>query len=92
MKNSAAIPKRATEGSAGYDLASAEETVVPVKGKTIMKTGISIATPEGCYERIAPRSVLPVKKYIDVGAGVIDSDYRGEVGVVLFNHSDEDLR
>ena len=91
LKNSAAIPKRATEGAAGYDLASAEETVVPAKGKTVVKTGISIATPEGCYGRIAPRSGLAVKKYIDVGAGVIDSDYRGEVGVVLFNHSDEDF-
>ena len=91
LKNSAAIPKRATEGAAGYDLASAEETVVPEKGKTVVKTGISIATPEGCYGRIAPRSGLAVKKYIDVGAGVIDSDYRGEVGVVLFNHSDEDF-
>ena len=80
-----------TEGAAGYDLASVEETVVPAKGKTIVKTGISIATPEGCYGRIAPRSGLAVKKYINVSAGVIDSDYRGEVGVVLFNHSDEDF-
>ena len=56
-----------------------------------MKRGISIATSEGCYARITPRSALAVKKYIDVGAGVIDSDYRGEVGVVLFNHSDEDF-
>ena len=91
LKNSAAIPKRATEGAVGYNLASAEETVVPTKGKALVKTGITIATLEGCYGRIAPRSGLVVKKYIDVGAGVIDSDYRGEVGVVLFNHSDEDF-
>ena len=89
LRNSAAIPKRATENAAGYDLASAEETVVLAKGKAMVKTGISIATPEGCYGRIAPRSVLAVKKFIDVGAGVIDADYRGEVGVVLFNHSDD---
>ena len=92
LKNSAAIPKRVTKGAAGYDLASAEETVVPVKGKAIVKTGISIATLQGCYGRIAPRSGLAVKKYINVGAGVIDSDYRGEVGVVVFNHSDKDLQ
>ena len=92
LKNSAAIPKRATEDAAGYDLASAEETVVPAKGKTVVKTGISIAIPEGCYGRIAPRSGLAVKNFIDVGAGVIDADYRGEVGVVLFNHSDEDFK
>ena len=67
LKNSAAVPKRATEGAAGYDITSAEETVVSVKGKAVVKTGISIATPEGCYGRIAPRSGLAVKKYIDVG-------------------------
>ena len=91
LKNSAAIPKRATEGAAGYDLASAEETVVPAKRKTVVKMGISIATPEGCYGQIVPRSGLAVKKYIYVGAAVINSDYRKEVGVVLFNHSDEDF-
>jgi dUTP pyrophosphatase len=45
----------------------------------------------GCYGRIAPRSSLAWKNHIDVGAGVVDADYRGNVGVVLFNHSDTDL-
>ena len=57
----------------------------------MVKTGISGAIPEGCYGRIAPRSGLAVKRFIDVGAGVIDADYRGEIGVVLFNHPDEDF-
>ena len=56
-----------------------------------MMTGISIAVPDGCYGRLAPRSGIPVKKYIDVGAVEIDADYRGEIGVVLFNHSEEDF-
>lgn len=43
------------------------------------------------FSRIAPRSGLAVKHFIDVGAGVIDSDYRGAVGVVLFNHGDKDF-
>ena len=60
-------------------------------GKGIVKTGISLACPPGTYGRIAPRSGLAVKKFIDVGAGVIDADYRGEVGVVLFNFGDEDF-
>lgn len=58
-------------------------------GKGIVKTGISIACPPGTYGRVAPRSGLAVKKFIDVGAGVIDADYRGEIGVVLFNFSQE---
>lgn len=47
---------------------------------------------QGYYGRIAPRSGLAVKHHIDVGAGVIDADYRGNVGVVLFNHSDADFK
>ena len=91
LRNNATIPKRGSEEAAGYDIASAEDTVVPAKGKNVVKTGISMAIPDGCYGRIAPRSGLTVKRFIDVGAGVIDADYRGEVGVVLFNHSDEDF-
>ena len=53
-----------------------------------MKTDIAIAVPSGTYGRVAPRSGLAVKHFVDTGAGVIDEDYRGPVGVVLFNHSD----
>ena len=57
-----------------------------------MKTGLSISFPVGLYARIAPRSGLALKKFIDVGAGVVDSDYRGDVGVVLFNHGDQEFQ
>ena len=50
-----------------------------------------MALPPDCYGRIAPRSRLAQKKFIDVGAGVVDSDYRGELGVILFNFSEEDF-
>ena len=75
----------------GFDLSSAYDCVIPARGKGIVKTGLAIAIPENTYARIAPRSGLAVKKFIDVGAGVVDYDYRGEVGVVLFNHGEEDF-
>ena len=56
--------------------------------RVVLKTGISIAIPKGYYGRVAPRSGLAAKHGIDVLAGVIDSGFRGEVGVVLINLSD----
>lgn len=70
----------------GFDLSSAYDVVVPAHGKAIVKTDLSIAIPPETYARIAPRSGLAVKNFIDTGAGVVDYDYRGNVGVVLFNH------
>ena len=84
--NNAALPRRGTDGLVGYDLSAAQECVVPAKGKGIVKTRLAISFPPSMYARIAPRFVLVVKQSIDVGASVIDQDYRGEVGVVLFNH------
>eukprot|EP00586_Coscinodiscus_wailesii_P021084 CAMPEP_0172496128 /NCGR_PEP_ID=MMETSP1066-20121228/81867_1 /TAXON_ID=671091 /ORGANISM="Coscinodiscus wailesii, Strain CCMP2513" /LENGTH=269 /DNA_ID=CAMNT_0013268251 /DNA_START=215 /DNA_END=1024 /DNA_ORIENTATION=- len=91
LSPTASLPTRGSPLSAGFDLASAEKKTVPAKGKAIVKTDLSIACPPGTYARIAPRSGLAVKKFIDTGAGVVDADYRGNVGVVLFNFSDEDF-
>eukprot|EP00742_Colponemidia_sp_Colp-10_P009355 GILJ01010193.1.p1 GENE.GILJ01010193.1~~GILJ01010193.1.p1 ORF type:complete len:168 (-),score=28.93 GILJ01010193.1:131-634(-) len=91
LSEHATIPARASAGAAGYDLSSAHECVVPAKGKQIVKTDLAISVPAGCYGRVAPRSGLAWKNFIDVGAGVIDEDYRGNVGVILFNHSDQDF-
>jgi len=70
---------------------SAYDYTVPSKGKVLAKTDIQIALPHGCYGRIAPRSGLAHKHFIDVGAGVIDEDYRGNVGVILFNFGEKDF-
>lgn len=70
---------------------SAYDTVVPARGKALVKTDIQIEVPFGTYGRVAPRSGLAHKNFIDVGAGVIDQDYRGNVGVILFNHSEVDF-
>ena len=80
-------PCRASTDAAGADFFACEGTLVPQGGKAVVQTGIAIAIPYGTYARIAPRSGLAAKMHIGVGTGVVDYDYRGEVGVVLFNHS-----
>ncbi|XP_041982690.1 deoxyuridine 5'-triphosphate nucleotidohydrolase [Aricia agestis] len=91
LTTNAFAPSKGSEKAAGFDLKSAYDYVVPARGKELIKTDIQIELPSGCYGRVAPRSGLAVKNFIDVGAGVIDEDYRGNVGVVLFNHSDNDF-
>ena len=92
LHNNARIPVRATSEAAGYDLAAAQSVVCPAHGKVLVKTGLSITMPPSCYGRIAPRSRLALKKFIDVGAGVIDADYRGHLVGVLFNFGDSDFQ
>ncbi|KAI3659793.1 hypothetical protein MP638_002750 [Amoeboaphelidium occidentale] len=92
LSEDAQLPKRGSSKAAGYDLFSAKEMIIPAQGKAIVPTDISIAVPEGTYGRVAPRSGLAVKHFLDVGAGVIDEDYRGPVGVVLFNFSQTDYK
>ena len=62
--------------------------MVEARGKAIIPTDLKVAVPHGTYGRVAPRSGLAAKNFIDVGAGVVDEDYRGPLGVVLFNHAD----
>jgi dUTP pyrophosphatase len=81
----AKIPSRANATDAGADLYSVEKVLIPSLSRALVKTGVSIEIPENYYGRIAPRSGLAFKNGIDVLAGVIDSSYRGELGVILFN-------
>ena len=87
----AKVPTKGSALAAGYDLYSSEEAVIPAHGQGLVSTDISIIVPVGTYGRVAPRSGLAVKHGISTGAGVIDADYRGEVKVVLFNHSEKDF-
>ena len=89
LGENATMPTKGSTDAAGYDLYAAEYCCVEPRGKALIKTNIKVIIPEGCYGRIAPRSGLAWKNHIDVGAGVIDRDYRGWVGVVLFNHSED---
>jgi dUTP pyrophosphatase len=78
LTENATIPTKGSPLAAGYDLYSASNLIVPAKGKALVPTNLSVAIPIGNYGRIAPRSGLAWKNFIDVGAGVIDADYRGE--------------
>lgn len=82
-------PSRAYEKAAGCDLRSIHYCYIPARGRGVIDTGLIIELPKGCYGRIAPKSGLALFKGIDVGAGVIDEDYRGVIKVILFNHSDQ---
>ena len=81
----AIIPKKNSEGDAAYDLYSVERAIIGPMNRACISTGLSIEIPQGFYGRVAPRSGLAVKQGIDVLAGVIDSSYRGDLGVVLIN-------
>ena len=87
----ALLPTRGSIGAVGYDLYSNCDGVIPTSERMLVSTGISVVLPNGVYGRVAPRSGLAVKHGIQVGAGVIDPDYTGEVKVVLFNHGDKDF-
>ena len=73
-------------GLVGYDISVVYRRVIPATGKGFIQAGLAVSLPSGVHARIAPRSGLVVKKFIYLGAGVIYSDYQGEIGVVLFNH------
>lgn len=85
------LPKQATEGAAGFDLQSNEYVILYPGQRLAIPTGFAWAIPLGQAGMIRPRSGLAVRNGIDVLAGVIDADYRGEVAVVLINHGTRPL-
>jgi dUTP pyrophosphatase len=88
------LPSRQTQGSAGFDLCAAADTVVPAHGFGSVGTGLAVELPDRTEAQVRPRSGLAAKHGIGVlnSPGTIDSDYRGEIRVVLFNTSDRDFR
>ncbi len=85
LQDDAIIPVRATDNSAGFDLFAAEAvTVYHNNGNHLVKTGIAVRMPPNTYGRIAMRSGLAVREHLAVSAGVIDRDYDGGLGVVVF--------
>jgi len=88
----ARVPMKESAKAAGHDLYAIEGTDVAARGQPIVRTGIAIGLPHDTYGQIAPRSSLGVKHRLTTNAGVIDSDYRGEVKVVLANLGDQSYR
>jgi dUTP pyrophosphatase len=97
LTEKAQVPVYGSQFAAGMDLFSAVDLTVPPQTRKLVSTGISVSWetqegqwdehPEKYYLRIAPRSGLSVKSNIDIGAGVVDSDYRGEIFVCFINNS-----
>ena len=88
LTENARAPSRESSKAAGLDLYSSLNTTVQAKGKRLIPTDLQIKLPEGCNGRMAPRSGLALAHHIDIGGGVIDQDYYGNIGVIVYNHSD----
>lgn len=84
----ATLPARGSEFSAGLDICSIGDLVIEPHQRATARTGLAVAIPHGFYGRVAPRSGLAAKHGLDVLAGVIDSDYRGELCCLLYNTGD----
>ena len=95
LNSKAELPKYKTEGSSGMDLMALIENPIKIKpqNSALIPTGLSIAIPENTEVQIRPRSGLAAKSSISVlnTPGTIDSDYRGEIKIILFNHGKEEF-
>src|SRR5919107_1597715 len=85
----ARLPTRGSASAAGLDLYAVERLTLEPGARAAVRTGVAVAIPQGFYGRVAPRSGLAVRHGVDVLAGVIDSDYRGEILCALVNHGRE---
>jgi dUTP pyrophosphatase len=87
----ATLPTRGSAHAAGLDLYSIDNLTIEPGQRVLARTGLASAIPEGYYGRVAPRSGLATKNGLDVMAGVIDADYRGEIRCLLYNAGDEPI-
>ena len=88
------LPARQTEGSAGYDVCSAEDVTLAPMERRLVKTGLALAIPRGFEAQVRPRSGLAVKHGLTLPntPATIDSDYRGELMVAVINLGTEPVR
>jgi dUTP pyrophosphatase len=89
LRPEATLPKYATDGSAGLDLYAAEDVTLYPGDRTVVKTGIAFCIPDGWEGTVRPRSGNSRRGH-DVKLGTVDSDYRGDVGVLCSNDAHTD--
>jgi dUTP pyrophosphatase len=89
LSGTAQLPKYGRDGDAGLDLYANQNAVLDPNSRQLIKTGIVMAIPKGCVGLIWDRGGMAAKNGITTMAGVVDSNYRGEVGVVLLNTTSE---
>lgn len=89
VREGVTVPKYATPGSAGFDLQTAEDVVIPPGETVLIKTGLKMAIPEGYELQVRPRSGLSLKTKMRVAnsPGTVDSDYREEICIIAENTS-----
>lgn len=87
LSKKAFAPKRNSEGAGGYDLYATEDANILSDSRKLIKTDVAIAIPDGYVGIIKSRSSLAYTYKADVKAGVIDSDYRGNIGVLIHNEN-----
>lgn len=90
LNKDAVLPVRKHPDDAGVDISSVENVTISAHGRATIGTGLAIKTPAGYYGQLFSRSGLASKNGLNVGAGVVDANYRGEIKVVLFNHDSKD--
>lgn len=95
LENPECLPSYASHGAAGADVKAYIKNEITLSPKTsiLIPTGVRVAVPEGYEIQVRPRSGLALKNQITVlnTPGTIDADYRGEIGVILINHGEEDF-
>ena len=90
--NHSRVPTKATVGSVGYDLFAAVDAVVPSNSNALVSVMLNMEIPSGYFGKVHPRSSLLLNYKITTDSGVIDSDYRGTVKVIMINHSKKDFK
>lgn len=89
LSKDAQMPTYGTSGAAGADLYAATSVTIPSGGRCLIPTGVSVEIPEGHFCHVMGRSGNTIKKGLHVALGLVDEDYRGEIGVMAFNQSGE---